>query len=281
LVTASLMRTRSVGEFALKRAARILPGLIGVVCVTALLIGPALTIRPLAEYFSDPRFTSYFLNAVLITKPSLPGVLGDTTINGSFGPRLYGAVCYGWLVMVGTAGLLGPRWAAIPAVALLIGLGWWAKGRDWYTLEPIGLMFPYVLRFIAYFAAGVAFYLFRDRILLDKRLAVAALLLSIAFLHFGPFHLFFPILGGYLAVYLGLQPALAMSSLHGNDYSYGFYIYAYPVQLIALNALPLGALWWGNVALAIPLTLLCAVCSWHFIEKPILAWARSPWASCF
>src|SRR5262249_14567840 len=83
LVTASLMRTRSVGEFALKRAARILPGLIGVVCVTALLIGPALTIRPLAEYFSDPRFTSYFLNAVLITKPSLPGVLGDTTINGS------------------------------------------------------------------------------------------------------------------------------------------------------------------------------------------------------
>lgn len=276
LVTASLLRTQSVGEFALKRAARILPGLVGVVLVAAFIIGPAFTTKPMAAYFSDPLFGSYFWNAALVYRPTLPGVFNNADINGSIWTLLYEAVCYGLLVLVGIAGWLRPRRALLAVVAVLIVLGWWAKGRHWYTVEPIGLMVPYILRFAAYFTAGVAFYLFRDRIPLDKRLAIGALLLSIVFLHFGPFHIFFPVLGGYLVVYLGMQPAMALPALRGNDYSYGFYVYAFPMQQIALHALPVGAFWWGNIALSMPLTILCAICSWHLIEKPALSWARGP-----
>lgn len=54
-----------------------------------------------------------------------------------------------------------------------------------------------------------------------------------------------------------------------GDYSYGTYLYAFPLQGLAV--------WlWGpltphlNVALAIPPTLLCAILSWHLIERPTL-----------
>lgn len=54
-----------------------------------------------------------------------------------------------------------------------------------------------------------------------------------------------------------------------GDYSYGIYIYAFPVQQFMVWALgPMTPL--ANMALSFPLVLGCAVLSWHFIESPAL-----------
>ena len=54
-----------------------------------------------------------------------------------------------------------------------------------------------------------------------------------------------------------------------GDYSYGVYIYAFPIQqsLLALwpNLRPLQLL-----GLALPITLAVAALSWHFVEQPAL-----------
>mgnify|MGYP006914780188 FL=1 len=58
-----------------------------------------------------------------------------------------------------------------------------------------------------------------------------------------------------------------------GDYSYGTYIYAFPIQQLVAH--------WGvrdpfvNIAIALPITLICAVLSWKFIEKPALDLRRS------
>ena len=58
-----------------------------------------------------------------------------------------------------------------------------------------------------------------------------------------------------------------------GDYSYGMYIYAFPLQGLMV--------WlWGpmtpglNIALALPATLVCSVASWHLVEAPALSLLR-------
>lgn len=58
--------------------------------------------------------------------------------------------------------------------------------------------------------------------------------------------------------------------LHGRDYSYGLYLYGFPMQqLVARTFGAQSALF--NAALAGALTLVCAALSWHLIERRALA----------
>lgn len=55
------------------------------------------------------------------------------------------------------------------------------------------------------------------------------------------------------------------------DISYGVYLYAFPMQQLAIWLVPgAGAL--GCLLLALPPTLLLAFASWHLVERPSLAW---------
>jgi peptidoglycan/LPS O-acetylase OafA/YrhL len=74
--------------------------------------------------------------------------------------------------------------------------------------------------------------------------------------------------------YIVLAFAVAPAPLNGaltrhGDFSYGLYLYAFPIQqaLVALG-LPGGAL--GNFVLAALLAGICAALSWHLIERPAL-----------
>jgi peptidoglycan/LPS O-acetylase OafA/YrhL len=58
-----------------------------------------------------------------------------------------------------------------------------------------------------------------------------------------------------------------------GDYSYGIYIYAFPVQQSLMHAWPRSTpidMFWEAMAV----TVILAVLSWHFVEKPALALAR-------
>jgi len=188
-------------------------------------------------------------------------------------------LCYVWLAACGAAGLLRRRWIILVTALVIIPLGWLARGQQWYVFPPFGMALSDAFRLCAYFVAGTLIYLYRDVIPLDRRIAIGAAALMLIFLLYGGFHLFFPILGGYLVVYLGMQPRLGFSLFRTNDYSYGTYAYAFAVQQLVIFCAPAMAVWWFNILLALPLTLLCAALSWHLIEKPALSlvkgWTRS------
>ena len=273
LVTRSLQRSRSMADYARKRAARIMPGLVAVVLVLAFCIGPALTRLPLPQYFAAEGFLSFFDTIIFAGGATLPGI--GHSADGSLWTLRYEVLCYAGLAAAGTAGLLAPRRMLLVAAGLLMAAGWWAKNRHHVVLQPFDIDLGHLLRFLGYFVPGVAFYLFRDRIRLDARAGIAAFVLAILLLRFGCYHLFFPLLGGYLVLLLGMQTSAAARFLQARDYSYGVYLYAWPVQQAVIQLLGGAASWWTATLLCMAASLALAMLSWHFVERPALMLGRA------
>ncbi len=78
------------------------------------------------------------------------------------------------------------------------------------------------------------------------------------------------VLTAYSVLVLAYHPrAQAPSFNRGGDYSYGLYVYAFPVQQLIVHLVP-GL---TTIELLIPAfaaTLALAAISWHFLERPIL-----------
>ena len=74
LVTASLLRCKSLISFLGLRLLRIGPALAVETTLSAIIIGSLFTELPLAQYFADPKFHAYFLNIIGDIQYELPGV---------------------------------------------------------------------------------------------------------------------------------------------------------------------------------------------------------------
>jgi len=73
-----------------------------------------------------------------------------------------------------------------------------------------------------------------------------------------------------LAFWIAFVPSPLLGRLsRAPDYSYGIYIYAFPIQQVLLATLPpLTPALHGVIAFV--LVLIPASLSWHFVEKPAL-----------
>jgi peptidoglycan/LPS O-acetylase OafA/YrhL len=273
LVTQSLQHSQSVTDYACKRAGRIMPGLVTVVVLLAFFFGPMLTRLSLPEYFAADGFLSFFRMIIFAGNASLPGI--ENSVDAPLWTLRYEALCYTGLAAAGVAGLLAPRRMLLVVAGLLAVAGWWAKNRHLVVLRPFDIDLGYLLRFLGYFVAGVAFYVFRARILLDARAGLVALVLAILFLRFGCYHLFFPLLGGYLVLLLGMRTGAVARFFQHRDYSYGVYIYAWPVQLTVIQMLGSAGAWLTATLWCMAVTLVLAALSWHFVERPALMLVRS------
>ncbi len=75
----------------------------------------------------------------------------------------------------------------------------------------------------------------------------------------------------YVTIYLGLLNPYKISLLSKGDYSYGLYLYGFPIQQALASMGPEVHHWWLNPLLAWPCALAVAIVSWKFIESPALS----------
>jgi len=132
---------------------------------------------------------------------------------------------------------------------------------------------------LGFFAAGMIGYELRARSLFHPALALGAAVGILVTLQLGGFVLWFPLLGGYLTLYLAFSrtlPLLAAAAF--GDLSYGMYIYGWPVEQTVLQRFGLLP-WWQVFLLSLPLAAALAFLSWHIVEKPALRLKPRPRAT--
>ncbi len=281
LVTASLLRTRSVSRYLWHRALRIMPAFWVCLLVLAVLVAPVLALlqgrAPLSVWTAEQDSAGAFLvrnGALLIQQwgiAGLPvGVPEPGVLDGSLWTLFYEAVCYGLVVVLAVLG-------ALRRPALLAGLVVALWGLTIAEAAGAGLVHQErLLRFSLLFLLGALALVAADRLVLRWWLLAA----SLATVAVGVVWLTdYRALAGPAFAYLVL---FAMARLPAprrlvSDYSYGLYVYHWPVEQVLVVA---GAAAWGQgafVAVALLAALLLAAVSWRAVERPALAWKSAAW----
>lgn len=276
LVTASLTSRGSLLEFAIARALRIYPALIAMVAITALL-GALFSLQPSTHYFSDGRFWHYLLkNASLVTGLSneLPGVFTDTPLKGAINGSLW-TLTYEVKMYVALALLWGmlralplPHAKAFKLAVIGITTGAAVLYVLTVTSDKVDSEMP---RLVYMFFSGATFYLLRERIQLSLPLGIG--LIAILLIAASGRNYFFPFYIATLAYILFCVAYIPAGSIRKfnqlGDYSYGIYIYAFPIQQALVAAMP-GISVFSLFILSSVTTLCFAIASWHLIERRAL-----------
>ena len=289
VITQSCLKSKSSRSYLLRRAARIMPGLILVTLFCAFFIGPLVTSLSLAQYFRDPKFYNFFQNFAFVLRGELPGAFehnpsGDH-VNVSLWTLRYEVLCYVVILLVI---VLAKRFSFALVAGLAAGLV--ILGYPAYTafateqLEhlrstiSLKLDIPYIfsqgMSVIPFFFVGSLFYSARDRIPMTFGGFVASVVAMFAIIRYGQIFPLFPFALGYAITYLAFCNNPVFDRFKENDYSYGIYIFAFPIQQTIVTFFPTGMTWWANTMLAYPIVLGLAALSWHFVERPSLRYAR-------
>jgi peptidoglycan/LPS O-acetylase OafA/YrhL len=276
LITASFERTSSVASYMKKRVYRIYPGFTVAMLVSALVFLP-MSGGHLAKDGLVGQVWDFVAQTARLQEFHFTGAfMGNpypVAMNGSVWSIQYEFWCYIGVVVLGVSGLLRRDNVLLVIFYFSIMLGDLFAIFRWNLSGNIaGVIFgypPYWARLLPMYLAGMVFYRFRQHLTLKAPMIAVACGLALlgSVLPYG-WPLFFPLAGGYLVLVLAYHPAIR---LHGwskyGDFSYGTYLYAFPVQQLIMK-------WIGHpvspfvlFGLATPLTLLCAVVSWHGVEK--------------
>jgi peptidoglycan/LPS O-acetylase OafA/YrhL len=282
LIAQSWHQHPRVAAFLGKRLLRIMPGFIGVILFTVFVVGLAFTTIPTKAYLLSQDTSSYVNGVFLYTiQATLPGVFNanplPNAVNGALWTLPYEFTAYLLVALLGVVSMFRSRRRILGLFLLMLPLNYvvkhWLVGAHlpFYNLDVEALV-----RLSTYFIGGVTLFTLREKIRLSKTLVLPALALFImsCFWVKGWLYVSFLVLP-YLILYLAFtkQDRLTRFGKHG-DFSYGLYIYAFPVQqmiVASFHGVISPALLFG---LSLPVTLVLAICSWHLIEAPCLRLKR-------
>ena len=274
LVSGSLLK-RSLSDFTWARIRRVYPAYL-LSLLFCILVGAYATTRPLAEYFVHPATARFAIKNGLLLLGSafnLPGVFEELpvsgVVNGSLWTLPWEGRMYVALGMIGgIAAIFKSRKPVAGIICLVSGTLLLAK----LTNGAIGFLPAKGLQVAYMFFAGAVLYLCKEKIRLSSTIATGfcALLVCAAFRR-PVFDLSYLILFPYVVLAAAFLPSGSIRKFNqAGDYSYGIYIYSFPIQQLLVLKLAIGA---PAIMFSVSfiLTMILAFFSWHWIEQPFLA----------
>ncbi len=279
LIARSFDRKVSLPHWLAARFFRLFPALALVLFLTVFVLAPLVSTLPLRTLFSHVSTWTYIPRnlSLAFMQYSLPGVFEKnrypSAINGSLWTLFYEVSCYGLVLMAGITGLLQRRRLLGAALSILLLAGAIAlstgtvnAGIESRLQAFLCLAFP--------FGIGIAAYVWRYELVLDSKVALGLAFLCALSSETRAFDTILMIVVCYATLWVAYIPngIIRRYNLLG-DYSYGFYIYAFPIQQLVSHLWP-GLEWYQNILFSGPATLLCAVLSWQAVEANSIAFAK-------
>ena len=282
LITGSLSAKKDLWSFFTARLLRIYPALAVAMLLSVAFLGAFIsTVSPSSFFFHPKTVLFLFKNMTLFSGVSfqLPGVFSSNpyplVVNGSLWTlpaevRLYVILGGIWALSLWVGGRKRNFFSSL--VLLTAGLSFSVHMGSHFFFPMKTLFF----RLSSMFFIGASFYILRERIPLSWRLflSFAALIFVSSFrpaYFFISYYLFIP----YVVFFLAYVPSGGIRAFNRlGDYSYGIYIYAFPVQQSLAFLFPgisIGAMFLSSFLATVGL----AVASWHGVEKRALRFKES------
>jgi len=287
LITQSMLNSKSHIEYFVKRCLRILPAFFIALIFSAFIIGPMVSNLSLRDYFLtrnviEPvgfvlknltmNVTGYswgFLD--VFVKNHFPG-----SVNGSMWTLKHEFACYIMIMIFSffyifknkTVFLVTSILSIILAVAnIKFGFKLFNLGQNAWVLSDNEYNSFIVLS--CYFIIGALMYIYKDKVKINYRYLLLAFILLLFSSKINNLKLVMLFALPYLLIGLCVITNIKGITKYG-DFSYGMYIYAFPIQQTLVYYFGNKLNIFSYFVLATVLAFIVAVISWHCIEKPAL-----------
>jgi peptidoglycan/LPS O-acetylase OafA/YrhL len=268
LILKSFTRSRSYWSFLKKRIARILPGFMVATSLCAFVLLPALagthyTVGSAVKTLGmNLLLQGWFVN-------SNPFVYNHVrAVNGSLWSISFEFWCYLGVLAYGI--LKGGKALLVSVLIIVIALDVWttATGKQWgggIITKVVG--WPnFWFRMAPCFMAGMLVYVYRDLIPRSGWIVLTSLAFLVVCARFSPLtaRAFLPIVLAYAVFYYAFSRQYFQAARHG-DFSYGTYLYAFPIQqlILAFTVLSFPIF----VGISMLLSGVAGVASWFAVER--------------
>ncbi|WP_158671898.1 acyltransferase family protein [Bradyrhizobium guangdongense] len=280
LIFASWHSKPSVVRFAKARILRIVPGLAVMLVLSLVVLGCFFSTLDFPDFISSGDTLKYFVGclSVVFVQMNLPGVFEQnpiSAVNGSLWTLRYEVFCYGMVAALGSIGLLSTRRLrrsilCLTTMAALVATIW----IEVYVQQPSGLLYiaHQCGRLGFCFLLGGLVLEFKPRVPFKGTLALSSIAIAASLIGTWLFSPVATVSLAYVAFWFAFIPDNRHLELARKwpDYSYGLYIYAFPVQqaIVATIENPLPS---QVTTLGLVISLGLAALSWHCVEKRALA----------
>jgi len=273
LISMSWELDPSLKRYFIKRTLRIFPALIVVIVLSIVVLGPIMTTLSLKDYFSSPILLLYLKNIFLHISFYLPGVFEHNHVPNAVNGSLWSLpVEFFMYILVAVLHREKYYIKYIVLVAFLIFATvtvLWAR-----VASEMVVVYGTDLRQVAivgtFFWAGAVMYHWDIKRFFSFENFVIVLLFSIFVYQWGYFYSIVSLaLIPFLVLSFGFSNSQYLSFFNKADYSYGFYIYAFPVQQSIIYLKPDISIMWYLISGFI-ITMFFASMSWHFVEQPMI-----------
>jgi len=272
LVAQSWERDPSVLRFLIRRALRIFPALFVCTVLSVLVLGPLLTEVTQAEYWKSEHTRGYFTNLYLYITYYLPGVFTHNklpnAVNGSLWSLPVEFAMYLLIVIIGF--VRAPKWGVLAAALVFMALsaGWAFQATEMLVYYRTDMR--QLVLFGVYFFVGACISQFKVDRFFNLTYALAAVIVWLALSRWMVVFImaswvFLP----FIVLAFGTEKNSPLARVTPWDFSYGIYIYAFPIQQTIVYLFPkIDFLTYFGSTFVI--TVALAAVSWLFVEKPAL-----------
>lgn len=274
LVTSSLLNRQSIIEFIWARVLRIFPALLMMLFLTVFVLGVLFTSLPTPTYLSLSKTYFYLAKCATLfmgVANKLPGVFDSnpykSAVNGSLWTMPHEVRMYAILALVWFALRLTPKLRLtgfkIIVVTFASVAGIYILAEHFYFRSE-----SQFAKLFAMFFIGATFYILKEYIVLSRWLFwLILIVLSVATSNKHAFFVVYVFSMAYILFYLAYVPSGVIRRYNRlGDYSYGIYIYAFPVQQSVAALIP-GISVAQMILISAAFTILLATLSWHLLER--------------
>lgn len=288
LITRSKMGRSSTLRFFWHRFLRIYPGFFLILILTLSVFGPLAwvqengTIDGYWNATTDSPFSYFSSNFTLVLgQTNIAGMgmstemfqdIGLADWNGSAWTLRFEFLAYILVAILGVFGALSNRIVGGIVAGLILGL----TAMQWLGFGNLSAVSPFLSDFrllllLAPFAWGMLFQLFKDKVPIDDRIAVACIVIAgFTYVKGG-----WLVIGQYAFCYALIWFAIRATKLRNwdkrGDLSYGIYISAWPLMWLATFFDLQDAGWLVYHLVIVVACNLYGFLSYHLIEKPAMS----------